>query len=140
MATETFGYKTPGTDVPTDAYYIEDSNATAEDDITGDEKDEVYIVKIDASNNSQEHVQTRVYMAADPTVGTDKAALALKAERGRSITYTITNGEQTDGSLWHGAIILTAMSVATTQEMGGEAGATAPSGTVAVTVGVRDVA
>lgn len=142
MAFESTLLQTPGTDVPDKRYIDPDSNATGRDNITGAGGSEVSLVTIDCTGNPDEDVTTRLYNLADPTVGTDDAEVVLKGYKGRAVTYRFTQidldalAADTEG--WQGWPFSTALSVATVQEAGGTGGATAPSGTVKVTLGVKD--
>lgn len=142
MAVESTLLKTPGTDVPDKRYIEPDSNATGIDNITGANNSELFIVEIDCTGNPTEDVYTKFYNAADPTIGGADAEVVLKGYKGRKTTYTFRQidldalADNTEG--WHGWIFTTAISFATVQEAGGNAGATAPSGKVKVTLGVKD--
>lgn len=142
MAVESTLLKTPGTDVPDKRYIEPDSNATGIDDITGANNSELFMVEIDCTGNPDQDVYAKFYNHADPDIGTTDAEVVLRGYKGKKVTYTFRQidiaalADNVEG--WHGWIFATAISFATVQEAGGTGGATAPSGKVKVTLGVKD--
>jgi hypothetical protein len=115
--------------VPNVAITIPDSNATPESDITGAVGAILYMVEIDCTNNTDEDVYVRFYNKSSPTVGTDDAEVLLKGFAGKKKTYVCKRGTTFSSNL----------SVATVTERGATAGATNPTGTVALIILVDDV-
>ena len=85
----------------------------------------IYGAKIDCSANTGEKVYVKFYNSASPTVGTTAARMVLSCPAGSTRNYMFPRSL---GSFD------TAVVVAAVREAGGGAGATAPSGTVAVKV------
>lgn len=110
---------------PADTILTFDDLGPAPQNDLNDGAGDLYVVKIDCTDNTGEDVYVCFYDHATPTVGTTDPELCLKGIAGTVKHYIFHD------RLYFG----TAVSVACVQEKGG-GGATAPSGTVAVTIGL----
>jgi hypothetical protein len=120
---------------------IEDSDENAEDDITGVNTSIIYSVEVDCSENPGEDVSVRFYGLTSPAtadVGTDEAELLLPGVAGEVHSFACSEGLadfNTSGDAPGG---VKNISVATVQEAGTTSGATAPSGTVKLTIWYKE--
>jgi len=142
MAVSATLLSTPGVAVADKVYIEPDSTATAVDHITGAAGSELYYVEIDCTGNTGEDVYAKFYDSEAPEIGVTAAEVVLKGFKGKKTTYMFRQVETdacvTNTPAWFGWLFATGISFATTKEAGGGAGATAASGTVKVTLGIKD--
>lgn len=122
---------------------IEDSDADAENDITGVQTSVIHSVEIDCTENPGEDVTTRFYASAAPTVGSTVAEMILPGVAGQVVKFvdieTLADfdktGENPDIS---GNANKANISVATVKNPGTTLGADPPSGKVKVTIWYKE--
>ena len=103
---------------------IKDLGATSKDDMFGGSGKVIRQIQVDCTANSGEDVYVKLYDAASATVGTTAPGIVVKGFKGVVRTYDIFPS---------GSEFVTGVTAACVQEKG-QAGTTAPSGTVDVVI------
>lgn len=112
--------------------FIEDLKNVAETDLGGmnaSTSSELHVIDIDARNNPGEDVTVRIHNATSVSVGTDDAEVCVRCKKGEQISYDWSPGIP----------FATAQSAVCVREKGAKSGNTAPSGTVSVRIGAKEI-